>query len=131
MSKKSKLIIFFSGIVLVVIVVAALLPGSRPSAKVTSVATHEAQIRITDKGFEPAVLTIDKKTTVTWVNATSTPHRVVSGVYPDQAGPQRFDSGKNKPLGPEGVFSVVFSKQGSYNYYDGQNPTVGGQIIVR
>ncbi len=85
--------------------------------------------------FNPGILTVNKGTTVTWVNLDNLAHTVTSGFsYVDQSAPAemrgpdgRFDSGL---ISPGGKFSYTFNEVGEFPYFCIPHPTMTGKIIV-
>jgi plastocyanin len=73
--------------------------------------------------FVPATLTIRLGTTVTWINATSTPHTSTS----DTLAPLRWDS---RVINPEGMFSFTFIQAGTVHYHCSIHPSMHGIITV-
>jgi plastocyanin len=73
--------------------------------------------------FVPATLTIRLGTTVTWTNATSTPHTSTS----DAISPVRWDSGV---INPEGTFSFTFTQGGTLHFHCSIHPSMHGTITV-
>lgn len=77
--------------------------------------------RIVDFGFEPAQLSVDSGTTVTWTNDGERPHTVT-----DRGG--TFDT---NPIAPGAKGTVTFSVPGTYAYFCRINPgTMNGTIVV-
>jgi plastocyanin len=131
MIKKTTALLFLGGAVVILAIAGLVWQISNRSEDRVAIAVREAQVHITKSGFQPAELTIEPGMVVTWVNDDTASHRVVSGVYPDIAGAQNFDSGKDTPLGTEGVYTVSFSNSGNFEYYDALNPSASGRIIVK
>lgn len=71
--------------------------------------------------FQPAVLTVPKGATVTWVNGDDIPHTVV-------ATDQSF---KSKVMDSDGRFSFTFAKPGTYAYFCSLHPHMTGKIVVQ
>lgn len=70
--------------------------------------------------FEPASLTVDAGTTVTWKHNDSVAHTIVS--------PNLFES---KTLNRGDVFTFDFATAGEYDYYCSIHPSMKGKIIVK
>ena len=78
-----------------------------------------------DKCYIPSKITVEKGTSVTWVNEDSAFHSVTSGVY--DAPTDLFDSGY---MDPYQSFSYIFDTSGTYDYYCTLHPWMEGQVIV-
>jgi plastocyanin len=88
----------------------------------------DAQIIITDQGFNPEVITIKQGTKVIWKNQTVQPHQIESNPYPthsefpdlyEQSIMHQFDN-----------YEFTFKTAGTIHYHDRLNPEVNGTIIV-
>ncbi len=103
-----------------------LLGGFTPSTP----STAGAQVTITDKGFEPATIQIEKGQQVSWVNQDQNLHRVASDPHPTHEGLVGFDSGE--PLANGDSFSFTFENSGTYTYHDHRKPLdIKGTVIVK
>lgn len=91
-----------------------------PEAEV--IITNTAQVEITKNGFSPLTLTVDQNTIVTFVNKDDKLHRVVSDPHPTHETLPALDSQTNIP--PDGQYSFLFDKPGSWTYHDEENPLV-------
>ena len=78
-----------------------------------------------DKCYIPSEITVEKGSSVTWINEDSAFHSVTSGVYDDPTG--LFDSGY---MDPYQTFSYVFDTSGTYDYYCTLHPWMEGKVIV-
>ena len=78
-----------------------------------------------DKCYIPSKITVEKGSSVTWINEDSAFHSVTSGVYDDPTG--LFDSGY---MDPYQTFSYVFDTSGTYDYYCTLHPWMEGKVIV-
>ena len=78
-----------------------------------------------DKCYIPSKITVEKGSSVTWINEDSAFHSVTSGVYDEPTG--LFDSGY---MDPYQTFSYVFDTSGTYDYYCTLHPWMEGQVIV-
>lgn len=89
---------------------------------------RQATIQITAQGYLPQELTVKKGTEITWVNADSSPHKLV----PNTAGTStETNKGlESQDLGPGQSHTYTANTTGSYNYYDNANPTATGTITV-
>jgi plastocyanin len=88
----------------------------------TPAAVHadEHEIAITDTGFDPDSITVRVGEPVTWTNATSTEHAILTA-------DGLLDSG---PIGPGEAFGHVFETPAIVDYYEGGNPRLRGTIVV-
>ena len=78
-----------------------------------------------DKCYIPSKITVEKGSSVTWINEDSAFHSVTSGVYDEPTG--LFDSGY---MDPYQNFSYLFDTSGTYDYYCTLHPWMEGQVIV-
>ena len=78
-----------------------------------------------DKCYIPSKITVEKGSSVTWINEDSAFHSVTSGVYDEPTG--LFDSGY---MDPYQTFSYVFDTSGTYDYYCTLHPWMEGKVIV-
>ena len=78
-----------------------------------------------DKCYMPSKITVEKGSSVTWINEDSAFHSVTSGVYDEPTG--LFDSGY---MDPYQTFSYLFDTSGTYDYYCTLHPWMEGQVIV-
>lgn len=90
-------------------------------AGVNTAAANANEIVIENFSFEPATLTVNAGTTVTWVNHDDEPHTAT-------ATDKRFNS---KTLDNGDRFSQEFNAPGTYNYYCALHPKMTGKIIVK
>jgi plastocyanin len=83
--------------------------------------TEQIAINIDNQGkFTPEVLAIDPGTKVIWQSADNEEMSVLVDSPNNNTSDQRIET----------VSSKVFNDQGSYNFWDPQNPKENGQIIV-
>src|ERR671921_1328106 len=70
---------------------------------------QEVTVRMEDNFFDPANITVEPGTTVTWVQGGNNPHATTSydGLW---------DSGMIEG-GPGGTFSFTFEESGTYDYF--------------
>lgn len=90
---------------------------------------ESGQISITDKGFNPATITIKVGQAVTWTNDGKKQHQIASDPHPtDDA---LADLNDDAPLLTGDSFSYVFEEAGTYTYHDELNPLgLNGTVIV-
>jgi plastocyanin len=81
----------------------------------------EIQIKIEDFVFEPAEITVEPGTRITWINKDDAPHTATSTE-------EKFNSGG---LDTDDKFSFVFSDRGDFPYYCALHPHMKAVIKVR
>lgn len=86
-------------------------------------------VLISEDGFEPSTLTIQKGTAVIWRNDDTESHRVAANPFPTHSDLPELDSGNNIP--PGGDYSFTFDKSGTFNYHDELAPHNNATIVVR
>jgi plastocyanin len=84
-------------------------------------ATATLGVSITKTGFSPKTVTVVQGDTVTWTNADSSNHQVVS----DRG------LGGSPVLKPGEGFSATFPAAGDFPYHDGLNPKEKGTVKVK
>lgn len=77
-------------------------------------------VQIVDFAFEPAMVMIERGTTVTWTNVGDRPHTVT-------ADDGTFDSGR---LDPGEQFNFTFDEPGTFTYVCGFHPEMQGTLMV-
>jgi plastocyanin len=82
----------------------------------------KSEIKIDNFSFAPGELTVQKGTTVEWVNRDDIPHTVVSD---DKT------TFKSKPLDTDDRFSYTFSKEGTYTYFCSIHPKMTAKVVVK
>jgi plastocyanin len=82
--------------------------------------SNQQTVSIRDFSFEPAQLSVEPGTTVTWTNEGNEPHTVT-------ADNGLFDSGV---LYPGDSYSVQFDGMGTVSYYCTLHPSLTGGITV-
>lgn len=90
--------------------------GSAPTT-----AEKSSVINISGNKFDPAELTVDIGTTVTWSNGDSTTHTVMAPSGAFNSGD--FKSGQN--------FGYTFNEPGTYEYGCTIHPDMKGTVIVK
>ena len=83
-----------------------------------STATTTVQIKST--GFVPATVTINQGDSVTWTNADTKDHQVVSNA----------GAFASAILNPGKSYTHAFASGGTYRYHDGLHPTLKGTVTV-
>ncbi len=96
-----------------------------PLAVATTTSAAGTATVVVNNGLQPAVITVQVGSTVTWQLADAGKHRIRS-----LSGPMSFDSGG---LAAGGTFSFTFSSLGTVNYGDDENkgvPSYDGSVNV-
>src|SRR4051794_5516839 len=115
MSRRSKTGAAAAAIVLCLAAVGAMGPAAAQGG-------GKAAAKIVDFAFEPATLTVDLNTTVTWSNTGARPHTVT-----DRGG--TFDTNQ---IAPGLTGQVSLTVPGTYHYFCRINPgTMNGVIVVK
>jgi plastocyanin len=88
----------------------------------------EANVTVTNSGFDPATINIKAGTTVVWINKSGQNATVNSDIYPNNLlwsflNLGEFDNNSN--------VSVVFEKSGKYTYHNQLSPNQKGTIVVQ
>jgi plastocyanin len=86
--------------------------------------TPTAMVAITDVGFSPATLKIQKGQDVTWTNQTNAPQHLVA----DEGQPQGFQT--SEALDNGDTYTFTFEDAGTYNYHNPNNIDHKGVIVV-
>jgi plastocyanin len=89
----------------------AAVPASRPAVEIT----------IDNFAFARRQVTVERGTTVTWLNRDDMPHTVVSNDKSFQSGP--LDTGDR--------FSHTFDTAGTFAYFCSLHPRMTGVVVVR
>lgn len=97
---------------------------------VTVEMVNDVSVEIVNEGttpdkarFEPDSITVDRRTTVVWINTDASAHTVTSR---EPAG--AFDSGVT---GPGETFQFTFEEADTFEYYCQIHPVMMGSITVR
>lgn len=134
------------------LLMAVLLAGCTQSGYATKPASNSplagtaaltaATISITEKGYEPQMVTIKKGGTVTWVNNTDSPNWPATAMHPTHEKypgsnitkcgtpkePTIFDACRGIEKG--GSYSFTFNNVGEWAYHEHLNVKMFGKIIV-
>ena len=78
-------------------------------------------VEITDTGFNPSVVTVPPHSTVTWTNAGSQSHSIVS---------ESGGAPESPSLAPRFTYSYTFHSTGTFAYHDSSNAQLKGIVIV-
>jgi plastocyanin len=88
-----------------------------------------ATVKYTDKGFEPAIVTIKKGETVQWINENSNAQMwVASNPHPTHTDYPGFDQDEGVSAGSS--YSFTFRNSGVWGYHNHLNPDVTGRVVV-
>lgn len=98
------------------------------SQAVSSPAQSQNTITLTADGFSPAVLTIKKGETVTWVNKSGVDATVNSDPHPIHTDYPPLNLGA---FSDGGTLSLTFDTPGTHGYHNHLNPSQKGKIIVQ
>ena len=99
---------------------AGILVAAAISFPVIAAPVPDSKVEIDDFAFSPARITVKAGTTVAWLNADDTPHRVASSS-------KLF---KSKVLDTDGSFSFTFTTPGMYEYFCSLHPYMTGTVVV-
>jgi plastocyanin len=80
-----------------------------------------ANIAVDNFTFAPREITVEKGTTVIWVNHDDVPHTIVSA-------DKKF---KSKALDTDDQYSFTFTEAGTYPYFCSVHPVMTGKVIVK
>ena len=78
------------------------------------------EVFIQNMAFNPATITVNADTTITWTNKDGVAHTVTSSTG-------LFDSGS---IGNNGTFSYTFTTAGTYPYYCAIHPSMTATVKV-
>ena len=112
--------------------IAACSPGSNASPPPSTVTPSAApsgapasSIAIKNFEFQPARLSVQVGTTVTWTNEEDSLHTVTAGAPDDRSGlfdSGEFDTGK--------TFEFTFPDTGTYTYFCDRHEFMRGEVVV-
>ena len=85
-------------------------------------------VTITDSGFEPETIKIEKGTEVVFKNSGSQPHWPASNLHPTHGIYPEFDP--QKAIDPGETWPFVFKKKGPWRYHDHLYPQMTGSVEV-
>lgn len=100
-----------------------------PSGVDTVADEQVSTVTLTERGVAPAVVTVKKGDSITWVNQDNASHALVL-TTPNP--PQELDGfGIDEPLAKGESYSFIFEVAGTYTYQDPNNPNaISGTVIV-
>lgn len=101
----------------------ALLGAAWPAPHRAAAAPSPGEVRISGFAFAPAVLTVARGTTVTWINKDDEPHTVTSERDPKVFASQALDTNES--------FTFTFRDPGTYRYFCSIHPHMQGMIVVQ
>ena len=114
----NKCLVHFALVAVIVAIALVLsLPGLADQNNSSSDAKNTT-VLIQDFTFNPNHLTVEKGTTVTWLNTDRNTYKIMS------------DEFESKELNRGDSFSYKFKESGTYSYADASNPTIKGEITV-
>ncbi|VVB69992.1 Cupredoxin-like domain protein [uncultured archaeon] len=116
MSKKSLVSLTIMAAIMATVLVLSL-PVLAEQANSSSNA-KDASILIQNSAFFPTHLTVEKGTTVTWLNADYDIHKI------------KGDNFESNDLNRGDSFSYKFDAAGTYSFADAANPSIKGEITV-
>lgn len=94
-------------------------PATTPAITTATTAPGAtAAVEIKDFAFNPATITIEKGTTVTWTNKDSAPHTVTGDTF----GSETLSQGQ--------AFGYIFNEAGTFEYQCHIHPSMRGKVIV-
>jgi plastocyanin len=100
----------------------AVVHTGRPAAASVAPAMKPA-VTISNYSFHPAILTVNKGSTVIWVNNDDDVHTIKSTGGPETFNSPALDSGNQ--------FGFTFHRAGTYHYTCSVHPYMRGVIVVR
>ncbi|HWI25560.1 MAG TPA: cupredoxin family copper-binding protein [Stellaceae bacterium] len=100
-----------------------LLGAAWPVLHRAAAAPSPGEVRISGFAFAPAVLTVPRGTTVTWINQDDEPHTVTSERDPKAFASQALDTDES--------FTFTFRDPGTYRYFCSIHPHMQGTIVVQ
>lgn len=97
------------------------LASAQDAATPTPTVAAPATVEIREMRFEPATLTVDAGTTVTWMNDDKSPHTVTD----------RGRVFRSAALDTKDTFSFTFATPGEFTYFCTLHPMMVGKIVVK
>lgn len=94
-----------------------------PASQAATPAAGPNQVIINNFAFGPASLTVQRGTTVTWINKDSDAHTVTAVGAKPPFGSNPLDTGDS--------FSFKFDQPGTYAYFCKIHPTMKGVVVVQ
>ena len=120
-TKKSWLVPTTIVLVIVALAVGAWMLFSNMN-KTTAAESPTAAVTITDSGFGPATIQVQKGQDVTWTNQSRSTVQIV--------GDQKSTGLKSGPINPGDSYSFTFDDGGTFNYHDSSNLNHKGVVIA-
>lgn len=95
---------------------------------------YEATVTVTDSGFDPATLTVQKDTRVYFENKGTTTHSVVADDASRKTEPTlgyKEENHTTQPIVVGGGYAYSFHNNGTFHIHDGYHSTANVTIIVQ
>jgi len=136
-TKNSKNLIYVLVAAFVILLVGIVLVVSSNKSKTNNSAVISQEIKqkpalveITDSGFVPSTISVNKNQAIIWTNNTDSNHLVATDPYPTDNGVKGF---KSNVLNPNDSYAFILpNKSGTYTYHDDLNPyKFKGVIIIK
>lgn len=105
-----------------------LTPGTPDEVETGGGLVDTPVVRMTQNGFEPQTLTIQKNETVLFMNEGTRAMYPAAGPHPSHSDYPEFDPKQDIPPGQ--LWNFTFDKSGTWNYHDHNDETLTGTIIV-
>lgn len=115
--------ILFSGLLLLLLLQPSVVSGITVKVDIQKGSSSPSS----HKSFSPSKITVDKGTTIRWINKDVTLHTVTSGKSTSGNSGIQFDSSY---LAADQTFEHTFEKAGTYDYYCTLHPFMKGKVIV-
>lgn len=128
MSKRMRMLLIAGIGVIGAIVIIALVFSSMSPQFGADEEPGVAYISITDQGFVPAEIQIERGTSVIWRNETTMPHQVASNPYPERSELPSLNSQGH--IQPQAEYTYAFAENGTFGYHDYLNPSMSGRVTV-
>jgi plastocyanin len=93
------------------------------AASASAAPAMKPAVTISNYSFHPAILTVNKGSTVIWVNKDDDVHTIKSTGGPETFNSPALDSGNQ--------FGFTFHRTGTYHYTCSVHPYMHGVIVVR
>lgn len=93
-------------------------PSQQESKPVAQADQATNEVSIVDFSYDPATLTVEKGTTVTWTNKDTVPHTVTSDTFTSAS------------LNPGQTYSFTFDTEGTFDYHCAFHPNMKGKVVV-
>lgn len=104
-------------------------PRTSETRETSSPLTYETLVIYTDNGFSPGIIEVPAGTSVRFVNQSNGTMWV--SYVPNQNSPQYTEFNQTKSLGKGGIFDFHFNKKGVWLYYNLNDKTKTGVVVVK